>query len=411
MQRTGVLVATTLTVIVTGFPLTILLVLDPSASQASCESGGSPTGPGPAKVPGIPERFLPIFEAASQLFALGGDGWAYLAALNYAESEFGTDNGAGTGVLSGSNYAGAAGPMQIGIGGAAGDGWDEYKSQIPPNLPGGAEPPDVHNEVDAVYAGAAILRAGGAPGDWLAALKSWNDYPPEITEVTQLVAQYTQAAVGHGGAPEASGATPVTANDAVTPGGPTTPAPSGGCATAVGPTIPGTVAKIQSNGLAAIPQDAPPQVQAALAAGNQIIHYPYSYAGGHSPAAMKIPPGPNAFPGEQENGGPGYDCSGSTSFVLWGAGLGQSLLGGETPASGSMQTDGLPGAGKWITIYANPGHVFIEVAGIVMDTAWYAPVQPTTPGTGPRWQPASIIQPQIRGDEYGWFDVRHPAGL
>ena len=109
MQRTGVLVATTLTVIVIGFPLTILLVLDPSASQASCESGGSPTGPGPAKVPGIPERFLPIFEAASQLFALGGDGWAYLAALNYAESEFGTDNGAGTGVLSGSNYAGAMG--------------------------------------------------------------------------------------------------------------------------------------------------------------------------------------------------------------------------------------------------------------------------------------------------------------
>ena len=53
----------------------------------------------------------------------------------------------------------------------------------------------------------AILHAAGAPGDWLAALKSWNDYPPEIAEVTQLVAQYTNTARGQGGA---SAAAPIT---------------------------------------------------------------------------------------------------------------------------------------------------------------------------------------------------------
>ena len=76
-----------------------------------------------------------------------------------------------------------------------------------------------------------------------------------------------------------------------------------------GPTTPGAVARVLPNGLAAIPQGAPPAVQEMIAAGNQIIHYPYSYGGGHSPASMRVPPGPNADPGAQENGGPGYDCS------------------------------------------------------------------------------------------------------
>ena len=114
---------------VLALPLSILLLLDP-ASSAAC--GSTPTGPGPSSVPGVPRQFLPIYEGAAQQFGLGNDGWAYLAALNYAESSFGTDNGPGTGVLSGSNYAGAAGPMQIGIGGAATDNWSTVVGQIPP---------------------------------------------------------------------------------------------------------------------------------------------------------------------------------------------------------------------------------------------------------------------------------------
>ena len=280
-------------------------------------------------MPGVPQQFLPIYEGAAQQFGLGNDGWAYLAALNYAESSFGADNGPGTGVLSGSNYAGAAGPMQIGIGGAATDNWSTVVGQIPPNLPGGTQPPSVYNETDAVYGAAILLKRLGAPGDWHAALVGWNNYPPEIAQVTQLVAQYTNTGRGQGGAPAAS-ATPVSAGGQ-------------GCVPVSGPTVPGAVAHILPNGLAAIPQDAPPAVQEMIAAGNQIIHYPYSWGGGHAPVSMKVPPGPSADPGSQENGGPGYDCSSSVSFVLWGAGLGQSLLAGQVPTSWTLENVGLQG--------------------------------------------------------------------
>jgi hypothetical protein len=155
LRAAGALSAAIAALIVLGLPLTILLLLDPS-SQAAC--GGTPTGPGPASVPGIPQNLLAIFEDAAQQYGLGNDGWAYLAALNNAESTFGTDNSPGTGVLSGSNSAGAAGPMQIGIGGAASDNWDTIVAQIPAGLPDGAQPPSVYNETDAVYGAAALLR-------------------------------------------------------------------------------------------------------------------------------------------------------------------------------------------------------------------------------------------------------------
>ena len=58
-----------------------------------------------------------------------------------------------------------------------------------------------------------------------------------------------------------------------------------------------------------------------------------------------------------------------------------------------------------------PGTSFIAVAGIVMNTAWYAPVNPTVPDSGPRWQPSSTIPAQYAGDQYGGFVQRHPAGL
>ena len=380
--------------LVLGLPLMILLVLDPS-SQAACTS--SPTGPGPASVPGIPQNLLPIFEGAAGQFQLGNDGWAYLAALNNAESTFGTNNGPGTGVLSGSNSAGAAGPMQIGIGGAATDNWDTIIAEIPAGLSGGTQPPSVYNETDAVYGAAALLKKWGAPASWQAAMVAWNNYPPEIAQVTQLVAQYTQTGQGP------AGTTPVTT---------TSPLPAGrqGCVPVSGPTTPGAVARVLPNGLAAIPQGAPAAVQEMIAAGNQIISYPYSYAGGHSPASMRVPPGPNADPGQQENGGPGYDCSSAVSFVLWGAGLGQSLLGGQVPTSWTLENAALAGAGQWVTIYAGTsggqGHTFIEVAGIVLDTVHGTPTAPA--GTGPRWQPASEVAYELAS---GSFVTRHPQGL
>ncbi len=125
---------------------------------------------------------------------------------------------------------------------------------------------------------------------------------------------------------------------------------------------------------------------------------------------MRVPPGPNADPGQQENGGPGYDCSSAVSFVLWGAGLGQSLFAGQVPTSWTLENAGLPRAGQWVTIYAGTsggqGHRFIEVAGIVLDTVHGSATSPA--GTGPRWQPASEIAYELGT---GSFVTRHPPGL
>jgi hypothetical protein len=60
------------------------------------------------------------------------------------------------------------------------------------------------------------------------------------------------------------------------------------------------------------------------------------------------------------------------------------------------------GLGTWITVYGNPGHAFIEIAGIRLDTSSAGDPRPP-PGTGPRWRP-------LLGDTSGYV-ARHPAGL
>ena len=72
-----------------------------------------------------------------------------------------------------------------------------------------------------------------------------------------------------------------------------------------------------------------------------------------------------------------------------------------------LETYGDPGPGHWITIYASTNHAFIQIAGIVLDTAHWTPTTP--PGTGPRWQPASTL-PQQLADGNTWTQ-RHPQGL
>jgi hypothetical protein len=145
------------------------------------------------------------------------------------------------------------------------------------------------------------------------------------------------------------------------------------CSTAFGtPLVSSTKARILADGIAAAPANAPAVVQAMIAAGNRINHFPYSYGGAHGDPAQtmnKTNPNPAAVPGAEENGGPGYDCSSATSYVLWGGGLGQRLLGDAVDDSTALESVGDPGPGKWVTIYATAGHAYIEVAGIYFDTA------------------------------------------
>jgi hypothetical protein len=147
-------------------------------------------------------------------------------------------------------------------------------------------------------------------------------------------------------------------------------------------------------------------VQAMIAAGDRINHFPYSYGGAHGDPSQTMSqsnPNPAAVPGAEENGGPGYDCSSATSYIVWGAGLGQALLGGAVDDSTELESVGDPGPGKWVTIYATAGHAYIEVAGIYFDTAAGLGNPPNPPSTGPRW---SMV-----GTGPAGFVARHPPGL
>jgi cell wall-associated NlpC family hydrolase len=133
----------------------------------------------------------------------------------------------------------------------------------------------------------------------------------------------------------------------------------------------GARATLNSDGTANAPANAPDAVKAAIAAGNEITNTPYMWGGGH---------------GSFESSG--YDCSGSVSFVLHGGGFLDSPLD-----STGLMTWGDAGPGRWISVYANPGHTYMVVAGLRFDTS----------GAPPRWQVASR-------DTAG-FVVRHPPGF
>jgi len=131
---------------------------------------------------------------------------------------------------------------------------------------------------------------------------------------------------------------------------------------------------VNPGGMVQPPTGAPTAVGQVMAAGNAIATLPYIWGGGHG-----------SF---QANG---YDCSGSVSYALAAAGLLSSPLD-----STGFESWGDPGAGRWITVYANADHAWMTVAGWRFDTVALA-------SGGTRWS-------QSTADPSG-FVVRHPPGL
>jgi len=141
--------------------------------------------------------------------------------------------------------------------------------------------------------------------------------------------------------------------------------------------VPGKVAKIE-NGIAAAPASAPPAVQDAIWTANAIVGKPYVYGGGHG-----------AFQAS------GYDCSGSISYALHGGGLLSAPLD-----SSELESFGAAGKGHWITIFANGGHTYMNIAGIRLDTSTAGD---RSGKKGPRWR-------RLRRSNAG-YSKRHPVGL
>jgi cell wall-associated NlpC family hydrolase len=132
---------------------------------------------------------------------------------------------------------------------------------------------------------------------------------------------------------------------------------------------------IGGNGTIPIPTNVPEVVERVIAGGNAIADFPYIWGGGHASFVAN-----------------GYDCSGSVSYALAAGGLlGAPLVSGE------LANWGEPGPGRWITIYANAGHTFMNVDGVWFDTAGRS---------GPYASRWLVSTPPLTG-----YTVRHPPGL
>jgi hypothetical protein len=135
-------------------------------------------------------------------------------------------------------------------------------------------------------------------------------------------------------------------------------------------------ARLLPNGMVIPPKSAPARIKAVIEAANRIRSKPYVYGGGHARWWDR-----------------GYDCSGSVSYALRGGGFLSSPL-----PSGPLARWGLPGEGRWITVYANGGHTYAVIAGLRWDTS--GNLDGTT---GPSWH-EDLRSP-------AGFVARHPAGF
>ena len=200
-----------------------------------------------------------------------------------------------------------------------------------------------------------------------------------------------------GGASTASAQTVAPATGGVSPTAPAAPA------TPAAPVVPGAVAvpagMRTTNGIRAkrykgktldgrtayfarVPLKAPAEVQNAAIAANKIVGKPYRLGGGHAKVEDTA-----------------YDCSGTVSYALIGAGL------LKTPLSSYEFDDawkaGVAGKGQWISVYGNQGHVYAIIAGLRLDTS---SARDSSRLRGPQWRPDNRTDAKD-------FVVTHPDGL
>jgi hypothetical protein len=143
-------------------------------------------------------------------------------------------------------------------------------------------------------------------------------------------------------------------------------------------TVAGRLAMLRTDGKAAIPRGAPKRVRVLIREANRIIGKPYRWGGGHLKLSDR-----------------GYDCSGAVSFALIKAKMLRTTM-----VSVAFTRWGAAGAGRWISVYARKSHVYMEVAGLRLDTSSVGDVGERT---GVRWRP-------VVGKRSG-FTARHPVRL
>lgn len=157
----------------------VLLVVVIAGNAGACSIGTDGVGQPSAshKANSIPADYLALYRKAGQDYGLQ---WNILAAVGKVESDHG--RGAGPGIRSGANMAGAKGPMQF-----LQSTWDAY------GVDGDHDgTKNVYDPADAIPGAANYLRASGAPNDWHKALYAYNHAEWYVKLVLDTARTYAQ---------------------------------------------------------------------------------------------------------------------------------------------------------------------------------------------------------------------------
>ena len=175
--RRSVILACLLVLFVTAYGVAQDLgLLEPPAHAAPARkpAAGQPT-PSRAAVADIPASYLRLYRATGARYRIP---WPVLAAIGKVESDHGRVRLPG--VRSGSNWAGACGPMQLGCvpHSKAGNAWARYGRGRP------------HDPANAIPAAARYLVDHGARRNLDRAIFAYNHSRAYVAKVKQLARRY-----------------------------------------------------------------------------------------------------------------------------------------------------------------------------------------------------------------------------
>lgn len=256
-------------------------------------------------------RYIPVYAEAAAKYRLGPRGPAILAAIHWTESGFGESDEPG--VKSGTNYAGAGGPMGFLIP----ESWDPF------GVDGDSDgDKDVYDNVDSIFAAARLLRHLGAPRDWSGAIFGYNHADWYVRKVENIARSYGSLGCVGGG-----------------------------------------------QQLGPLPADMPERLL-YVARWIESLKIPYCWGGGHG-----TKPGPDGgtycwtAAGVKDYGNPadGLDCSGAVRWllVLSGfpdpTGITSGLFSNPYPGEEGLWSSG---PGSRFTVWSNSIHVFVEFVGV-----------------------------------------------
>lgn len=335
----------------------------------------------------IPARYLGLYQKAARRYGLD---WSILAGIGKVECDHGRDPDPSCTQEGAVNAAGAGGPAQF-----LASTWDRYGADGD-----GDGVADRWNPADAILGMANYLHASGAPGSYRKAIFAYNHAAWYVAAVEHWAALYrgssTSAAEPESeysdhGLPSSQSAE----LDADGEGEAASGLGIEGASQSPIELTDGSRATLSPTDghVALIPSHAPPVVQAMVVAGNELQNLPYGSAGHPDP-----------------RGAPNEDCSSTLNYVLYRSGVRPiSEILRENPLAQAYVNWGLPGPGRWVTIYATTSptdHVFVVIAGLRLDTSHNGTDSgPNRDQDGPRWRILNHLP------TWAHWSVRHPPGL